>query len=149
MMEFYKSTFKTVLFAIIMQISIASCAPSEQMLEISLEQQRIGVPFSFAEYCKETYDSIYLIFPYDSEEGIQRLPYRMSKSLRNESSCTLDDTYTTVLFIRDGVVEAYSRITYDKAVFSPPALPEDIHIYPFDQQFVISEEKYKKVSLYR
>ena len=147
-MEFYKSTFKTVLFAIIMQISIASCAPSELMLEISLEQQRIGVPFSFAEYCKEAYDSIYLIFPYDSEEGIQRLPYRMSKSLRNESSCTLDDTYTTVLFIRDGVVEAYSRITYDKAVFSPPALPEDRRIHPFGRQFVISDKESRIVSLH-
>ena len=149
MMEFYKSTFKTVLFAIIMQITIASCTPSEQMLDFSFEQQKAGVPFTFAEYCKETYDSIYLIFPYDSEEGTQKLPYRMSNSLRNESSCTLDDTYTTVLFIRDGVVEAYSRITYDKAVFTTPALPEDIHIYPFDQQFVISGEKYKEVSLYR
>ncbi|MBR5277017.1 MAG: hypothetical protein IKU35_07775, partial [Bacteroidaceae bacterium] len=45
--------------------------------------------FSFAEYCEEKYDSIYLIQPYDDEEEIYSLPYKMSQRLRDKCSYTM------------------------------------------------------------
>ena len=34
------------------------------------ELQEIGKPFSFAEYCDEAYDSLYVIYPYDDEDYV-------------------------------------------------------------------------------
>ena len=58
--------------------------PREPGLELQLKKQNVGEVFSFADYCEEEYDSIYLIHPYDDENVIWSLPYNMSKRLREK-----------------------------------------------------------------
>ena len=140
-MEFYKSVFRTLALVFTLQLSFTSCTPREQILELTLEKQAIEQPFTLAEYCKDEYDSIYIIFPHDNPETIQKLPYKMSRRLRNYCSCTSSDSYSTILFINKGTIEAYSEITCDKVIFSPPYLSENAHSFPFKQQFILNNER--------
>ena len=144
MMEFCKLAIKSALCILL----LTGCKPSEPELDFSFEQQEIGQPFSFAEYCDEAYDSLYVIYPYDDEDYVWSLPYKMSRALREECSYTLNDTYSTILFISDGVVRAYSKITYDKAVVSPPTMPENMHLFPFGQLFVFLDKEDKRAALF-
>ena len=47
----------------------------------------------------------------------------------------------------DGAVEAFAEIAYDKAIFSPPYLPEKLHAFSFKQQFILDKER--RVLLYK
>ena len=146
-MEFYKLGFKALILTLTLQLTLVSCGHREPMLELSLERQAMEKPFTLAEYCEEEYDSVYIIYPYDDSDKIQRLPYKMSSNLRNYCSCTSADTYSTILFISDGAVEAFAEIAYDKAIFSPPHLPEKLHIFHFKQLFILNKER--RVLLYK
>lgn len=53
------------------------CNPSEPKLELQSKKQAVGVAFTFAYYCENGYDSIYIIQPYEDEELIYSLPYVM------------------------------------------------------------------------
>lgn len=48
---------------ILATLLFVGCKPAEPMLELQLERQMIGEPFSFADYCEEEYDSIFLVYP--------------------------------------------------------------------------------------
>lgn len=146
-MEFYKLVFKALTLTLTLQLPLVSCGPHEPMLELSLERQAMEKPFTLAEYCEEEYDSVYIIYPYDDSDKIQRLPYKMSSNLRNYCSSTSADTYSTILFIRNGAVEAFAEVKYDKAIFSPPHLPEKLHIFHFKQLFILNKER--RVLLYK
>ena len=122
-------------------ISLIGCAPPEPQLELKLENQPVGQVFSFAEYCEEKYDSIYLIQPYDDEEEIYSLPYKMSQRLRDKCSYTMADTYVRILFINKGTVKAYSEIGYLKAYFSTNGLVDDGPIFSFDQRFIMDKDR--------
>lgn len=76
-----KLGFKIIIPALVITFSLTSCneiirvmdilgmiPPSEPKLELQLERQMIGEPFSFADYCKEEYDSIFLVYPYFNTE---------------------------------------------------------------------------------
>ena len=140
-MEFYKLGFKALILTLTLQLTLVSCGHREPMLELSLERQAIEKPFTLAEYCEEEYDSVCIIYPYDDPEAIKKLPYKMSRCLRNYCSCTSADTYSTILFISDGAVEAFAEIAYDKVIFSPPYLPEKLHAFSFKQQFILDKER--------
>ena len=146
-MEFYKLVFKALTLALTLQLTLVSCGHREPMLELSLERQAMEKPFTLADYCEEEYDSVCIIYPYDDPEAIKKLPYKMSRCLRNYCSCTSADTYSTILFISDGAVEAFAEIAYDKAIFSPPHLPEKLHIFHFKQLFILNKER--RVLLYK
>ncbi len=141
-MEFYKLVIKIFTLTFILPFAFISCKEFEQALELSLEKQKIGEAFTLAEYCEGDYDSIYIIYPYDIPDTIQKLPYKMSKPLRNYCSCTSSDSYSTILFISNGVVEAYSEVTYDKAIFSPPQLPENMHTFSYNQSFILDKDRW-------
>ena len=97
-----------IIITILTTLLFVSCKPTEPMLELQLERQMIREPFSFADYCEEEYDSMYLIHPYDDEDVIWLLPYKMSQELREEISYTLDDTFVRIVFIDNDTVKAYT-----------------------------------------
>lgn len=117
------------------------CTPAEPMLELQLERQMIGEPFSFADYCEEKYDSIYIIQPYEEEDVIYSLPYKMSNRLRGKCSYTLDDTFVRILFIDKDIVKAYAEIPAIDAYFTIPN-NRNIHIFPFEQKFMMDKRRF-------
>jgi hypothetical protein len=112
------------------------------MLELQLERQMIGEPFSFADYCEEEYDSMYLIHPYDDEDVIWLLPYKMSQELREEISYTLDDTFVRIVFIDNDTVKAYTEIGNWSAYFATPEITNHGPIFSFEQRFILDENRY-------
>ena len=96
-MENLKSGFNTIIIALAITISLIGCTklinvldalgvipPSEPKLELQLEKQAIGEPFSFADYCKEEYDSIFLVYPYFNTEREDFVNLKMSDRLRRK-----------------------------------------------------------------
>ena len=131
-----------IIITILTTLLFVSCKPTEPMLELQLERQMIGEPFSFADYCEEEFDSMYLIHPYDDEKVIWSLPYKMSKRLREKCSYTLDDTYARILFINNGTVKAYSEIEAKYASFSFIKFPNNKPILYFKQDLIIDKDRY-------
>ena len=112
------------------------------MLELQLERQMIGEPFSFADYCEEEYDSIYLIHPYDDEDVVWSLPYKMSQELREEISYTLDDTFVRIVFIDNDTVKAYTKIGNWSGYFSTLEVIDYGPVFPFEQKFILDKNRY-------
>ena len=119
------------------------CNPTEPKLELQLEKQAIEEPFTFADYCKKEYDTIFLVYPYFNTEREDFVNLKMSDRLR--SICdkkTMFDSLTTILFINNNTVEAYSVLEVDKIRITPPQIPENKYIYPFEQKFILDENRY-------
>ncbi len=131
-----------IIITILTALLFIGCKPSEPKLELQLENQPVGQVFSFADYCEEKYDSIYLIHPYDNEDVIWSLPYKMSRKLREKCSYTLDDTYTRILFINNGVVKAYSEIGAKDASFSFIKIPNNRPILHIKQDLILDKDRY-------
>ena len=141
-MENLKFLNSLVTFTIGMLLFIG-CNPTEPKLELQLEKQAIGKPFTFVDYCKEKYDSIFLVYPYFNTEREDFVNLKMSDRLR--SICdkkTMFDSLTTILFINNNTVEAYSVVEVDKIRITPPQIPENKYIYPFEQKFILDENRY-------
>ena len=131
-----------IIITILTTLLFVGCKTAEPMLELQLEKQAIGEPFSFADYCEEEYDSIYIIHPYDDEKVIWSLPYKMSKRLREKCSYTLDDTFARILFINNGTVKAYSEIEAKYASFSFIKFPNNKPILYFKQDLILDKDRY-------
>ena len=120
--------------------------PREPRLELQLKKQNVGEVFSFADYCEEEYDSIYLIHPYDDENVIWSLPYNMSKRLREKCCYTLNDTFVRILFIDNDTVKAYTQIGNWSAYFSTSEVTDSGPRYSFEQKFILDEKRYVHIS---
>ena len=120
--------------------------PREPRLELQLKKQNVGEVFSFADYCEEEYDSIYLIHPYDDENVIWSLPYNMSKRLREKCCYTLNDTFVRILFIDNDTVKAYTQISNWSAYFSTLEVIGSGPRYSFEQKFILDEKRYVHIS---
>ena len=119
-----KLGFKIIIPALVITFSLTSCneiirvmdilgmiPPSEPKLELQLEKQAIGEPFSFADYCEEEYDSIFLVYPYFNTEKEDFVNLKMSDKLRRVCNSNSNfDSFSTLLFINDGEVNAFSEI---------------------------------------
>ncbi|MBQ8450151.1 MAG: hypothetical protein IJY64_04455 [Bacteroidaceae bacterium] len=112
------------------------------MLELPLEKQAIEEAFSFADYCEEEYDSMYLIIPYDDEDVIWSLPYKMSQELRKEISYTLDDTFVRIVFIDNDTVKAYTEIGNWSAYFATAEITNHGPKFSFEQKFILDKNRY-------
>ena len=153
-MEHYKLDFKRLFLILITALLFTSCnkiinilntfgiiPPQEQMLELQLERQTIEEPFTFADYCKEEYDSIFLGYPYFNTERTDYTTLKMSKRLRRICNSNINfDTLSTLLFIKNGKVEAYSEIKCIDADFASREV-EKHYIFPFDQKFIMDKER--------
>ena len=151
--------FKVSTLCFVIALSFTSCTkiitildifgiipPREQKLELQLERQAVGQIFSFADYCEEEYDSIYLIHPYDDENVIWSLPYNMSKRLREKCCYTLNDTFVRILFIDNDTVKAYTQIGNWSAYFSTLEVIGSGPRYSFEQKFILDEKRYVHIS---
>ena len=154
-----KLGLKIIIPALVITFSLTSCneiirvmdilgmiPPSEPKLELQLEKQAIGEPFSFADYCKEEYDSIFLVYPYFNTEHIDYTSLKMSNSLRGICNANINfDHFSTILFIKNGKVEAYSEIQCVDADFDSREV-EKHYIFPIDQKFIMDNER--KIHIY-
>lgn len=131
-----------VIITILTTLLFISCKPSEPMLELPLEKQAIEEAFSFADYCEEEYDSMYLINPYDDEDVIWSLPYKMSQELRKEISYTLDDTFVRIVFIDNDTVKAYTEIGNRSAYFATAEITNHGPKFSFEQKFILDKNRY-------
>ena len=151
-----KLGFKIIIPALVITFSLTSCneiirvmdilgmiPPSEPKLELQLEKQAIGEPFSFADYCKEEYDSIFLVYPYFNTEKEDFLNLKMSDKLRRVCNSNSNfDSFSTLLFINDGEVNAFSEISLGEIRLTPPEIPENRYIFPFKQKFILDNDRY-------
>ena len=151
-----KLGFKIIIPALVITFSLTSCneiirvmdilgmiPPSEPKLELQLEKQAIEEPFSFADYCEEEYDSIFLVYPYFNTEGEDFINLKMSDKLRRVCNSNSNfDSFSTLLFINDGEVNAFSEISFGKIRLTAPEIPENKYIFPFKQKFILDENRY-------
>ena len=119
------------------------CGEIEPMIELQLEEQAIGEPFTFADYCEEKYDSLFLVYPYFNTEREDFVNLKMSDRLRRIcNSNTNFDSFSTLLFINKGEVTAFSEIGCKKIRLTPPEIPENKYIFPFEQKFILDKDRY-------
>ena len=118
------------------------CGEIEPMIELQLEKQATGEVFTFADYCEETYDSVYIILPYEDEDIVYSLPYKMSSRLRGRCSYTQDDCFTNILFIENGIVKAYSKIGSIYASFSFIEFPNNKPILNTEQKLILDNKRF-------
>ena len=154
-----KSGFKKLLLTLVITFTLTSCneiikainilgiiPPREAELELQLERLAIGEPFSFADYCKEEYDTLFLVYPYFNTERADFERLRMSNSLTNTCYANSSfDSLSTLLFINDGVVKAYSVLKTVDADFEPSEV-EEHYIFPISQRFIM--DKGRTVHIY-
>ena len=132
-----------IIITILTTTLFVSCKPTEPMLELQLERQMIGEPFSFADYCEEEYDSIFLVYPYFNTEKESFVNLKMSDKLRRVCNSNSNfDSFSTLLFINDGEVNAFSEINFGKIRLTAPEIPENKYIFPFEQKFILDENRY-------
>ena len=153
-MENLKSGFKTIIITLAITFSLTGCTqiinvldfigvipPWEHKLELQVGKQAIEEAFTFADYCKEKYDSIFLVYPYFNTERTDYTTLKMSKKLRRICNSNINfDTLSTLLFIKNGKVEAYSEIKRIDADFASREV-EKHYIFPFDQKFIMDKER--------
>ena len=151
-----KLGFKIIIPALVITFSLTSCneiirvmnilgmiPPSEPKLELQLEKQAIGEPFSFADFCKDEYDSIFLVYPYFNIEKEDFVNLKMSDKLRRVCNSNSNfDSFSTLLFINDGEVNAFSEISFGEIRLTPPEIPENRYIFPFKQKFILDKDRY-------
>ena len=151
-----KLGFKIIIPALVITFSLTSCneiirvmdilgmiPPSEPKLKLQLEKQAIEEPFSFADYCKEEYDSIFLVYPYFNTGKEDFVNLKMSDKLRRVCNSNSNfDSFSTLLFINDGEVNAFSEISFGEIRFTPPEIPENRYIFPFKQKFILDKDRY-------
>lgn len=141
-MEGLKFLNKITVFTVSMFLFIG-CHPTEVELELQLEKQAIEEPFTFADYCKKEYDTIFLVYPYFNTEREDFVNLKMSDRLRRKcDKKTMFDSLSTILFISNNRVEAYSIVEVDKIRITPPEIPENKCIYPFEQKFILDKDRY-------
>ena len=141
-MEGLKFLNKIAVFTVSVFLFIG-CHPREVELELQLEKQQVGIPFSFADFCNEEYDTIFLVYPYFNTEREDFINLKMSDRLRRKcDKKTMFDSLSTILFISNNRVEAYSVVEVNKIRITPPEIPENKYIYPFEQKFILDGNRY-------
>ena len=158
-MGFYKLGFKIIVIIFVVLVSLVSCTQKmredlcfalnafgilyipETNLRLELDKQEIGQAFSFTEYCNEIYDSVILLYPYSNVEDKAFSNLKMSTALRKKcDGNTMFDSFSTILFINDGRVEAYSEIVRIDADFVKIA-NDYPQFFSFGQRFILDKDR--------
>ncbi len=140
-MENYNLGSKAFIIATILLLTIVSCGLYEQKLELTLNNQVAEQPFSFKDYCKEDYDSIFILHSYFNTNRNDFVNLRMSEDLRNFcKNAIYSDAFSTILFISKGHIKAYSIIEIVDADFEAKEVEEQ-HIFPFEQRFIMDKDR--------
>jgi hypothetical protein len=158
-MENLKSGFKTIIITLAITFSLTGCTqiinvldfigvipPWEHKLEFQLGKQAIEEPFTFADYCKEEYDRIFIVQPYFDTEKAVFANLNMSNGLKSLCNInTVSETISTILFIKDNKVQAYTIAEREIADFVTTEL-EKHYIFPINQKFIMDKER--KIHIY-
>ena len=160
-----KSGFRSIIFAF--AILFISCSedtkrniyfaldmagvliPSETRIDLPLKNEQTEEVFSFQDYCNDKYDSIFLVYPYFNTEKEDFVNLKMSDKLRRVCNSNSNfDSFSTLLFINDGEVNAFSEISFGKIRLTAPEIPENKYIFPFKQKFILDENRYVHIYEY-
>lgn len=155
----YNLGFKTIIATLGIILSLTGCSehtkdsikfvlnefgfihPKETTTELSLNRQEIEQEFSIAEYCKEEYDSIFILQPYYYTGKDEFKKLNMSNRLRSKCDYFINfEHFSTILFISNGKVKAYSVIERIDADFATMEI-EKQHIFPFEQKFIMDKNR--------
>lgn len=121
--------------------------PSETRINLPLNKEHIETAFSFQNYYKEECDSIFLVYPYFNTVCKDFLNLKMSNILRRKcDNNTNFDSFSTLLFIKEDRVEAYSIIESVDADFDSSEV-EEHYIFSIDQKFIMDKER--NIHLYK
>ncbi len=164
-MGFYKLGFKTIIIIFIVAISLVGCTKKiredlcfvlntfgilyipEANLGLELDKQDVESPFSFVEYCNEKYDSVVFLCPYSNVEDSAFANLNMSNTLREKcDGNTMFDTFSTLLFVINGKVEAYSEVIRIDADFVLNGNTDYPQFFSFGQKLIMDKDR--KVHLY-
>ncbi len=119
----------------------------ETNLELELDKQEVDKPFSFAEYCNEKYDSVVFLRPYSNIEDSAFSNLKMSNTLREKcNGNTMFDSFSTLLFVSNGRVKAYSEVLIIDADFVLNGNTDNPQFFSFGQKLIMDKER--KVHLY-
>lgn len=135
---------KTILLYVTLLLSLIGCAPEaiyEPKLELKFNDIVVETTFTLKEYCKEKYDSIFIVQPYFDTKKEIFVDMNMSNGLR--SLCCINtnsETISTILFIKDNKVKAYTVVEREKADFVSKDL-EKHYIFPINQKFLMNKER--------
>lgn len=120
--------------------------PSETRINLPLNIEQTEKVFAFQDYCKEEYDSIFVVYSYFNTEREDFLNLKMSNILRRKcDNNTMFDSFFTILFIKNGKAEAYSEIKCVDADFASREV-EKHYIFPINQKFIMDKER--KIHIY-
>lgn len=136
---------KTILLYITLFLSLIGCAlenPNEPTIELNFNEIVIEKPFTLEEYCTERYDSIFIVQPYFDTKKEEFVGLNMSNGLRSLCSInTNSETISTILFIKDNKIKAYTVAEREMADFVTKDL-EKHYTFPFEQKFILDENRY-------
>ena len=163
-MEYLKSGFKITIITFAILFIFTNCSestkrdvyfvldmagiliPDETRINLPLNMEQTEKVFSFQDYCKEEYDSIFVVYPYFNTDREVFANTKMSNILRRKcDNNTMFDSFFTILFIKNGKVEAYSEINCVDADFASTEL-EKHYIFPINQKFIMDKER--KIHIY-
>ena len=148
-MENLKLSSKTILLFTVLLLLFIGCTPdtpSEPSVELNFNDVTIEAPFTLKEHCGETYDSIFIVQPYFDTNKEVFTNICMSNGLKSVCSInTASETISTILFIKDNRVEAYTVVERYKADFVTREL-EKKYIFPIDQRFIM--DKGRNIHIY-
>ena len=142
-MENLKLSSKTILLftLLLLLIGCTPDTPSEPIVELNFNDVTIEAPFTLKEHCGEKYDSIFIVQPYFDTNKEVFTNICMSNGLKSVCSInTASETISTILFIKDNRVEAYTVAERYKADFVTREL-ENNYIFPIDQKFIMDKER--------
>jgi hypothetical protein len=135
--------YTTLLFLL---IGCIAETPSEPKLELNFNEVVIEEPFTLERYCIERYDRIFIVQPYFDAEKAVFANLNMSnglKSLCNRN--TVSETISTILFIKDNKVQAYTIAEREIADLVTTDF-EKHYTFPIDQKFIMDKER--KIHIY-
>ena len=140
---------KTILLHTTLLFLLIGCiaeTPSEPKLELNFNEVVIEEPFTLERYCIERYDRISIVQPYFDTEKAVFANLNMSNGLKSLCNInTVSETISTILFIKDNKVQAYTIAEREIADLVTTDF-EKHYTFPIDQKFIMDKER--KIHIY-
>ena len=135
---------KKILLYTILLLSLIGCVPdtpSEPNLKLDFNKVFFEEPFTLERYCIEKYDSIFIVQPYFNTEKAVFANLNMSNGLKSLCNInTVSETISTILFIKDNKVQAYTIAEREIADLVTTDF-EKHYTFPIDQKFIMDKER--------
>ena len=138
-----KLSSKTILLFTLLLLFIGCTpdTPSEPIVELDFNDLTIEAPFTLKEHCGDKYDSIFIVQPYFDTNKEVFTNICMSNGLKSVCSInTASETISTILFIKDNKVQAYTIAEREIADFVTTDF-EKHYTFPIDQKFIMDKDR--------